>query len=86
MGTIDLKSVKWRSRRGMLELDLIFQPFIEEKFDSLELQQSQLYWNLLEEEDQSLWRWFLGIESSPEQYQELIQLIKDSSNYKSVAT
>ena len=72
---MDLKSVKWRSRRGMLELDLILQPFLETRFEKLDSIHQKLYWTLLEEEDQDLWRWFLGIEQAPESYQKLISII-----------
>lgn len=73
---MDIKNVKWRSRRGMLELDLILQPFLEKGFSQLAEQEKQLYWNLLEEEDQDLWRWLLNIEQAPELYQNLIASIK----------
>ena len=75
--TIDLKSIKWRSRRGMLELDLMLQPFIEKSFDTLDSEQSILYWELLEEEDQSLWRWLLEIEPCPDKYKSLISIIRN---------
>ena len=42
----------WASRRGMLELDLILQPFVENTYDSIgEYDQLRLY-ALLEPDDQ----------------------------------
>lgn len=75
---MDLRSVKWRSRRGMLELDLMLQPFIEKVYPTLGLEDQKLYWLLLEEEDQSLWRWCLGIEKAPNQYEQLITLLQST--------
>ena len=75
--SIDLKSVKWRSRRGMLELDLILQPFIDKVFATLSLEMQNLYWQFLEEEDQDLWRWLLKIEQAPEVYHELINYVRN---------
>lgn len=49
----------WGSRRGMLELDLVLLPFIENVYPSLEESDQQLYQQLLEEEDQDLFAWFM---------------------------
>ena len=50
----------WASRRGMLELDLVLEPFVREVYPTLdELGQSR-YRKLLECEDQDLFGWFLG--------------------------
>jgi len=76
---MDIKSAKWRSRRGMLELDLMLQPFVQQHLTELDDALQDLYWALLEEEDQSLWRWLLGIEAPPSQYEALINIIKNSS-------
>jgi succinate dehydrogenase flavin-adding protein (antitoxin of CptAB toxin-antitoxin module) len=35
-GEEDLKRLRWRSRRGLLELDLILGPFLERDFDQLD--------------------------------------------------
>jgi len=44
----------WASRRGMLELDLILQPFVENTFDSLPEDDQLRFEALLEREDQQL--------------------------------
>lgn len=49
----------WASRRGMLELDLVLQPFVENIFPTLDTSDQQLYEQLLEEEDQDLFVWFM---------------------------
>lgn len=56
------KRLYWHSRRGMLELDLILVPFLEECFGGLTEQERQRYEYLLTQEDQDLFRWFLGRE------------------------
>jgi antitoxin CptB len=50
----------WHSRRGMLELDLLLEPFVQQCYLSLAEQQQGYYRKLLECEDQDLHRWFLG--------------------------
>ena len=49
----------WASRRGMLELDLILAPFLENRYSTLSPSDQQLYSKLLEEQDQDLFAWFL---------------------------
>lgn len=56
----EFNRIKWASRRGMLELDLILVPFVEEKLRGLDEENLQRYLDLLEEEDNDLFAWFLG--------------------------
>ncbi|MGH1485898.1 MAG: succinate dehydrogenase assembly factor 2 [Cellvibrionaceae bacterium] len=49
----------WASRRGMLELDLILAPFVEDVYPTLDAGDQKLYEQLLEEQDQDLFTWFL---------------------------
>lgn len=50
----------WHSRRGMLELDLILEPFVQQCYRSLSVADQARYERLLECEDQDLFSWFLG--------------------------
>ncbi len=52
--------VYWRSRRGMLELDLLLTPFSREVYGSLEAEEQERYRELLACEDQELFGWLLG--------------------------
>ncbi|MFT5117666.1 MAG: antitoxin CptB [Kiritimatiellia bacterium] len=49
----------WSSRRGMLELDLVLMPFIENVYPTLIESDQLLYQVLLEEQDQDLFTWFM---------------------------
>ena len=46
--------LQWRCRRGMLELDLLLQPFVEKQFDNLSDAQKQQFNALLDFQDQEL--------------------------------
>ena len=59
---VDRKRLYWHSRRGMLELDLILTPFLEARFEHLDSEDRKRYEQLLAEEDQDLFKWFLGRE------------------------
>lgn len=50
----------WASRRGMLELDLVLEPFVREVYPTLDELGQGRYRKLLECEDQDLFGWFLG--------------------------
>ena len=56
----EYKRLCWASRRGMLELDLILVPFVEQCFLDLSAQDRQRLVDLLESEDNDLFAWFLG--------------------------
>ena len=69
----------WASRRGMLELDLILQPFTENHYDSLQESDQLLYQEFLECEDQNLLLWLMGREvASHPDTQRIVQIIRDS--------
>ncbi len=50
----------WASRRGMLELDLVLEPFVKQRYPELSEDDQLRYRNLLECEDTELFGWFLG--------------------------
>ena len=57
---VDYNRVRWASRRGMLELDLVLEPFVSQCYPTLPEEQQRLYRELLECEDTELFGWFLG--------------------------
>jgi len=60
-----LNRMRWRSRRGMLELDLMMLPFFDEEYRTLPLNRQMAFQRLLEQEDPDLWLWF-SEKSEPE--------------------
>jgi len=74
---MDMNRLSWASRRGMLELDLMFLPFLKKVYPTLELKDQMRYWKLLECEDQDLWNWLLNREtSSNPELQKIIDIIR----------
>ena len=51
--------MRWASRRGMLELDLVLEPFVSERYRGLNVDDRGRFQRLLECEDQELFGWFL---------------------------
>lgn len=51
---------KWASRRGLLELDLLLEPFVTGAFLELNALLRQDYRELLFQDDQDLMEWIMG--------------------------
>ncbi|MGO3299185.1 MAG: succinate dehydrogenase assembly factor 2 [Pseudoalteromonas sp.] len=70
--------IRWACRRGMLELDVLFMPFVEEAFDSLSPSQQAVFQRLLEGDDPDLFAWFMGHkECKDPELKEMVMLILD---------
>lgn len=69
----------WASRRGMLELDLILQPFVEKIYPTLPEGDQLRYQKLLDSEDQDLFGWFLHRQDPKDpDLQRIVQIIRDT--------
>jgi len=77
---LNLDILKWRSRRGMLELDLLLIDFIDKNYEKLDSNQLLQYYNLLEENDTDLYSWFIeDVEVPKKELLEVIDMIKNYS-------
>src|SRR5690606_29741366 len=56
---IELNRLFWHSRRGMLELDVLLVPFVQEVYPQLSAEDQARYRKLLECEDQDMFGWFM---------------------------
>ena len=54
----------WRSRRGLLELDLLLPPFVTACYEALTPTQKRAYGALLDCDDHDVWDW-LQTRSTP---------------------
>lgn len=52
--------LRWACRRGMLELDVLFIPFVDEAYDYLSAAEQLIFERLLTEQDPDLFAWFMG--------------------------
>ena len=74
----EFNRVRWHSRRGMLELDLVLEPFVEQRYSGLSEHQQRLYRRLLECEDQDLYSWFLGrVRPGDAELAEIVDVVLD---------
>lgn len=56
---VEYQRIIWHSRRGMLELDLVLEPFVRQRYLALSDSEQADYRALLDCQDQELFDWFL---------------------------
>jgi antitoxin CptB len=67
----------WRSRRGLLELDLLLPPFVLARYDTLTPAQQRTYGALLDCDDHDVWDWLQGRGEPPDaSLADVIELIR----------
>ena len=72
-----LKRVQWRSRRGLLELDIFLQPFVAQQYASLGEAELLAFDALLDLPDNTLWDMMTGREINEDAVQSaLLEKIK----------
>jgi len=62
----ELKRIRWRCRRGMRELDQLFDRYLARCWATESEPQRGAFLRLLDCEDDKLWRWFMGYEHCPD--------------------
>lgn len=63
MSDDELRALRWRCRRGMRELDQLFERWLERGWPRASERERGVFRRLLDVEDPRLWRAFLGQES-----------------------
>ncbi len=78
-----IRCLKWRSRRGMLELDVLLEPFTNEALPELNEVDQQTYVRLLECEDPDLFSWFMS-DARPEDVDlsRMVNIVLERGRYK----
>lgn len=83
--TLPIGVAKWRSRRGLLELDLFLMPFASECYKTLSPEAQLTYIRLLEQEDVQLIEW-LNRRSVPDDsdFNYIVEMVLTHAAAKSV--
>ncbi|MCP4075441.1 MAG: succinate dehydrogenase assembly factor 2 [Gammaproteobacteria bacterium] len=63
-----LSALKWQCRRGMLELDVFLQKFLQHGYNDLDEREREDFYQILEYPDQELVELLLGQVSATEQH------------------
>jgi antitoxin CptB len=63
---IEFRRLRWRCRRGMRELDQLFGRYLDREWKQASEAERGVFLQLLDCEDDKLWRWFMGYEQCPD--------------------
>jgi len=82
---IEVRRLTWHSRRGMLELDVLLKPFIEEAYRGLPADDQKRYKDLLDCEDADLFTWFMErIEPEDPDMNRIVNLVLEHARTRSL--
>ena len=76
------KKAYFLSRRGLQELDIIFKPFVEERFETLSDKDKLSFLDLLQKDDVDLIDWLLNGMPVPEDLNNIVAQIKHNLNHE----
>jgi antitoxin CptB len=72
--------MRWASRRGLLELDLLLGPFMDQRFAGLEPAMRAQYRELMLEEDQQILNWIMERDDTvPPALSAIVAAIRDNN-------
>ncbi|MGA7593697.1 MAG: succinate dehydrogenase assembly factor 2 [Gallionella sp.] len=75
----NLERIRWRSRRGLLELDIVLGRFIDKHYAQLDETGQRAFEELLDTPDNPLWDMIAGgKEATQESQKTLLELIRSS--------
>ena len=72
----DLDRIRWRCRRGLLELDLVLEAFLARGYGRLDAGQRRLFDELLERPDNDLLDLALGRSEPEPRYRAVVELLR----------
>ena len=71
----------WRCRRGIREMDIVLQEFINQSYDTLSDTNKNAFSQLLDENDLDILNWIMGKEEPEnDEIRYIITLIRESRN------
>jgi antitoxin CptB len=74
----EIKRLRWRCRRGMRELDQLMLRYLDTRWPIADDAERKLFLQLLDCEDDKLWRWFMGLDRPEEEsIDAIVRLISD---------
>jgi antitoxin CptB len=77
----ELARLRWKCRRGMLELDLLLRDFLEHGYPQLDANAQRTFEQLLDYPDAVLLEWLMGrIQPTDRDVADLVQRIRSSAS------
>lgn len=70
------KSLRWRQRRGMKELDVLLERYFARHYDAAGVDEQRAFARLLEREDPEIWLWVVGQAAPPAEFEHVIAALR----------
>ncbi len=70
----------WRCRRGIREMDIVLQDFLEQSYDTLNITDKNAFTQLLDEADLDILNWIMGKDEAKDDLIHIVSLIRKSRN------
>lgn len=77
---MNASAMRWRCRRGLLELDLALQGFLDTQYGDLSPLEQAQFQDLLAESDIDLWTWIQGTRA-PARYASVLRYFTLNSSF-----
>lgn len=77
-------SLLWRCRRGIREMDLLLQQFLENRYPLLSDNEKQAFAELLEQPDLDIMDWIMGRTSPPAKFESIINKLRNTNEPESI--
>ena len=74
----EMERLRWRCRRGLLELDIVLGRFVERHYAELDDAQRAAFDRLLDMPDTELWDMITGKVAPPEQNRAVLELLQSA--------
>jgi len=76
-----LNRLQWQCRRGMLELDILLQSFLESQYEVLPRHEKDIFENILTYPDQLLFDYLMGkVKPIDKEVANVVERIRDPAN------
>ena len=77
----DKSRLLWRCRRGIREMDIVLQDFLNESYDNLSASDQKLFRKLLDQADLDILNWLMGkAEPETDALKRIMAIIRESRN------
>ncbi len=70
------KSLRWRQRRGMKELDVLLERYFRRHSETASAAEREAFARLLEREDPEIWLWVVGQQDPPAEFADVIAALR----------
>ena len=72
----DRNRLRWQCRRGMRELDVLLEGYLNRHFDQAAPSLQQAFADLLQREDPDIWAWLIGHAQPPAELADVIRRLQ----------